>query len=293
MTHVHAGSREGGEDGGKGCDHDFLQVGRLCHVAAVRRSGSPVNDEKRLFFSTHSFSHPSDFRPHGGVDLRFDLPCGSFHGKPERFGYLLPQNLAGLVEIELHGPAEEVCGVQDPKDEICVGYRRIDSPQVETDRAGQGAGRLGAYLERSVYHRGDRSAAGSDGADLHHRHVYNEPFDVRPQGIARLSVSYVSEVKRGPSHVRRNQAPFPVELPRRSCSKKTGGRARVVGVNRPGLGHPGHGGVVVNDEEALSVELLTKVLARLVQQSGKFAVDVGVEYGCVNSLGPPGASRDV
>ena len=105
------------------------------------------------------------------------------------------------VHVERDLAAEQVRG--DPAEhDVGVGDGRLGAALAVAERAGVGAGRLRADLERALGgDPGDRAAAGADGDDVDHRDLARVGADRALGGQGRLAVEHDRDVGRGAAAV--------------------------------------------------------------------------------------------
>ena len=82
---------------------------------------------------------------------------------PERFGDLVIDHVADVIEIQLHLAAEEVVGREVAEQQVGVGHRGFGAAAVVADRPGVRSGAFGADLHQAhLVDAGERAAAGAD-----------------------------------------------------------------------------------------------------------------------------------
>ena len=181
---------------------------------------------------------------------------------------------AGGVDVERDLAAEQVR--RDPaEDDVGVGDRDLGAALAVAERAGVGAGRLRADLERALGREpGDRAAAGADGDDVDHRDLRRVGADRALGGQRRLAVDDDGHVGRRAAAVAGQHPVEAGDLGDQRGAERAGGRAGQHGGDRlvhdlvgrehaaVGLHHVERDRPVVVGRRAASVMLVTYAESR-------------------------------
>src|SRR5277367_62145 len=228
-----------------------------------------------------NFFHDSG--SHVAVDDFADDDRGFFYTDAQGLGDFFAHGLDGAIFIEAHFSAEIILGVQVAEDNVCVGDGGFGAAEIETRRAGDGAGTARADLHaifEEFVDGGDGAAAGADGERLNHGDADHPAIDDGAKIVTADAVfDDEADVEAGAAHVRHDDILVAENFGYVMRAHKAGDWAAVESAAGSGAKNFGDSAGALNHQERLGVTFF----AELVPHGGKFdlhgALEVGVEDG--------------
>src|SRR5829696_5362517 len=131
-----------------------------------------------------------------------DALSGALRVEPERARDMRLDRGPSALDIERKRSAEEEFGIETAERQVRVRHRRLRAAAAITNRPRTRAGAARTDDEAPAWlDRGDRAAAGADGADLYHRQTHRQAVDLPLRHQRRLAVLNDADVEARAAHI--------------------------------------------------------------------------------------------
>ena len=229
--------------------------------------------------------HHADRTRHAGIRHRQNrFGCGQ-GCQAQRLGHMLGDGLLRQTCVECLQQAATQRPVRGnaAQEHVGIGHGGAGVAAPITGRAGNAAGRLGAYLEHAArIDRSDGATTGTDGLDLNHGRAHHQPkFDGCLCGQCRFATGHQRHIKRGAADVTgddivkaRSAGDFGAgHHPRRRARQRGAHRHIASGLARH------HAAVALHDQEFAAKTLGTQIAIQPLQITAHHRLQSRVERG--------------